>query len=202
MFCPIQTSGFLLLSRGRNHFTTGGQAGRQMPITSCKHQCFGLLQSICYLWPELHEDLPSPQFQAIAMPCTWRTRHHPLTSNNKHDARGQSHVGFCRILHVANTDAFQSENAHKEAKDAQDDTHNHEGPHSLEHCCKTNWKEPRWVTEVRFVRAWKFFKDCFCLKIKALRKKTLDNRHRIYSQRYLGHLWKCGCLNFPKSLKA
>lgn len=91
--------------------------------------------------PEGHEDFPSHQFQATAMPLTIKTRHHPLTSDNKHDAGGQSHVGFCRILHAANPDAFQSKNAHEEAKDAQDDTHDHEGPHSLEHRCKINGQE-------------------------------------------------------------
>lgn len=141
----------------------------------------------------MHEDLPSLQLQAIPMLCTGKTHHHPLTSNNKHDARGQCHVGFCRILHAANTDAFQSKNAHKKAEDAQDDPHDHEGSHSLEHCCRIYWQETEWVTKMRFSRAWEVFKDCFCLKIKIIKKKNLINGHQIYFQCYLGHLWKCGC---------
>lgn len=92
----------------------------EMPVTRCD------------------EDWSSNQFPVNTMICIWKTQHHPLTCNNKHDARGQSHVGFCRILHAANTNAFQSKNAHKKAKDAQNNTHDHEGPHSLEHCCKAN----------------------------------------------------------------
>lgn len=89
---------------------------------------------------ETHQDLPSPQFQGNAKPTMWKTRQSSLTSNDEHDAGGQGHVGFGGILHAPNPDAFQGKNAHKEAKDSQDDPHDHEGPHSLEHCCKTNSK--------------------------------------------------------------
>lgn len=87
---------------------------------------------------ERHQDLPSSQFQGNAKPSTWKTRHLPLTSNDEHDARGQGHVGFGSVLHAPNPDAFQSKNADEEAEDSQDNPHDHEGPHSLEHRCKTN----------------------------------------------------------------
>lgn len=106
------------------------------------------------------------------MLCAWKSQ---LTSNNKHDARGQSHIGFCRILHGANSDALHSKNAHKEAKDAQDDTHDHKGPHSLKHCCKTNQPEPWWTSEVRLIGGWEAFKDYFKIKIKMLKEKNNIN---------------------------
>lgn len=106
------------------------------------------------------------------MLCAWKTQ---LTSNNKHDARGQSHIGFCRILHGANSDALHSKNAHKEAKDAQDDTHDHKGPHSLKHCCKTNQPEPWWTSEVRLIGGREAFKDYFKIKIKMLKEKNNIN---------------------------
>lgn len=106
------------------------------------------------------------------MLCAWKTQ---LTSNNKHDARGQSHIGFCRILHGANSDALHSKNAHKEAKDAQDDTHDHKGPHSLKHCCKTNQPEPWWTSEVRLIGGWEAFEDYFKIKIKMLKEKNNIN---------------------------
>lgn len=73
---------------------------------------------------------------------------HALTSHNKHDAGGQGHVGFCRVLHIPNAYALEGKNGHQEAKGTQDNAHNHEGPHCLKHGCKTNQQKQNELCKV------------------------------------------------------
>lgn len=135
---------------------SGLQGG--MPKDTAVHLCPNLTLYICFHWPNSVLLLDPALHRSVI--CDHRT-----TVLN-------ARAGFtlCRI----NSDALHSKNAHKEAKDAQDDTHDHKGPHSLKHCCKTNQPEPWWTSEVRLIGGWEAFEDYFKIKIKMLKeKKTL-----------------------------
>lgn len=56
-----------------------------------------------------------------------------FTWDNEHDPGGQCHVGFGRVLHAANADAFQGKDGYQEANGTQDDAYDHQGSHCLQH---------------------------------------------------------------------
>lgn len=69
-----------------------------------------------------------------------RTPSSLFTWDNEHDSRGQCHGGFGGVLHIANADTLQGEDRHQEANGTQDDAHNHQGSHCLQHGCGTRGK--------------------------------------------------------------
>lgn len=77
-----------------------------------------------------------------------------FTWDDEHDPRGQCHVGFGGVLHAANADALQGKDGHQEADGTQDDAHNHQGSHCLQHGCRTWDKLTDKATSTWLIRLW------------------------------------------------
>lgn len=77
-----------------------------------------------------------------------------FTCDDEHDPGGECHFGFGGVIHVAHTDALQGKDGHQEANDTQDDAHDHQGSHCLQHGCGTRdrTKQTGKTTSARLIR--------------------------------------------------